>query len=146
MLPRSAVSGVRNSCEASARKRRSRSRARSRLASIALSVSASRPTSSFDGGGGSRRRGIARSLDLGGRRGRPRDRTQRTPLEQEHGDRGERGRRDAREHEKETEVRQRVLDVVLRRCDDDGAARRRATERGERRDIDTQPLACRAST
>ena len=54
-LPRSAVSGVRSSCEASATKRRSASRARSSEASIALSVSESAPTSSRASAGGSRR-------------------------------------------------------------------------------------------
>ena len=53
-FPRSAVSGVRSSCEASARNRRSASRARSRLSSIALSVVASRPTSSAGVGSGNR--------------------------------------------------------------------------------------------
>ena len=57
MLPTSAVSGVRSSCDASARNRRSASRARSSAASISLSVRASRPTSSSASGCGSRLRG-----------------------------------------------------------------------------------------
>ena len=108
-MPRSAVSGVRSSCEASARKRRSTSRDRSRLASIAFSVSASRPTSSSVPGTGSRRRGSPGALDLGRGVGEPRERPERAAQQNEDAERGERGRDDARENEEQTEVAERAL-------------------------------------
>ena len=90
-LPRSAVSGVRSSCEASARNRRSRVAARSSAASIAFSVWVSSPT--FAAAGRGRRRPGRRVRSMSPRGGgQAPQRRQAAPGEQRRG----RARRAAR--------------------------------------------------
>ena len=107
MLPRSAVSGVRSSCEASPTKRRSASRARSSEASMALSVCGQLA----DLVGGGRRReppgGVAGGADLARAGGQPGERQQRAAGQ--HG--GQRGPQQ-RDGQRDEQHSRRVSDTV----------------------------------
>ena len=128
-FPRSAASGFRSSCEASAMKRRSPSRARSSAASIRFSVSASRATSSgvrSPRACGQAQRGVAAPLDHLGA-GRERGQRAQRPAGEHEGDRHDeqRGRQGGGD-DQGARLPQRRVDLGGGRGDDHGAARRGA--------------------
>ncbi len=141
-LPRSAVSGVRSSCEASARKRRSDSRARSRLSSIALSVVASRPTSSARCGSGRRCVGSPVRSISPARAVEPRERPQRAAHQQRGGAAPPSAGRDQRGRAASDPCSVEIVSSTIGRSTPRRAPRRRPrpTVR-ERRRVDAQLVA-----
>ena len=135
------MSGVRSSCEASARKRRSVARARSsaaehavqRLRQLAHLVAGRRHREAATG--------VARPLDLPRGGGQPAQRAQAAPRHQRHGERAEQRGARRRDDQECAQPPQRPVDLVRRRGDDHRAAGGLAARPGERRDVETDPLA-----